>query len=277
MTKESAITISVQQVASTGDPEANSEIARDAIRRGAESGARVVVLPEAMHVRFGVDAVPFAEDLDGPWAGAIREAARHHDVYVVAGMFRPSGDGRILNTALVTGPGIHTGYDKIHLYDAYGFAESDRISPGDTPLVFDVDGITIGIATCYDIRFPELFRTYADLGASVVVVPTHWGAGEGKLEAWRLLSQARALDSTLWVVTCGQPDPEEAGVEVPPGPGFGIGHSMAVDPMGRIVEELGSGPGEFRVTVDHESVDRAREVIPVLAGRRLTTGGASGG
>ena len=264
-----SVKIAVEQIASTADPAQNLHIVLEAVRRGAATGARVVLLPEASLVRFGVDPAPHAEELDGPWATRIAELARELGVVVVVGLFRPSPAGKVKNTILVTGDGIHDGYDKIHLYDGYGFSEAAQVDPGDTPFVFDVDGVRLGIAVCYDIRFPELFRALADLGASAVLVPTHWGAGEGKLDAWQLLVRARALDSTMWVVACDQADASTAGIVEPDGPRFGIGHSMIVTPMGHVVEELGADEAETTFTVDTATVEQARKVMPVLANRRL--------
>ena len=114
-------------------------------------------------------------------------------------MFTPADDGRVRNTLLVTGGGHHRGYDKIHLYDAFGFAESDTVAPGTSATTFELDGVVYGVATCYDVRFPELFRALADDGADVVLLPASWGAGEGKREQWEVLVRARALDSGCWV------------------------------------------------------------------------------
>ena len=102
-------------------------------------------------------------------------------------------------------------YDKIHLFDAFGFAESDTVAPGDEPVTIEVDGLTVGLATCYDLRFPGLFQLLADRGATLVVVPASWGAGPGKREQWDLLVRARALDSTTFVAACGQADPTTVG------------------------------------------------------------------
>ena len=102
---------------------------------------------------------------------------------------------------------MDTSYDKIHLYDAFGFAESDTVAPGSDPVVIEVDGETLGLAICYDIRFPELFRALADRGASTVLLPASWGAGPGKVEQWELLVRARAIDSTTYVLACDQADP----------------------------------------------------------------------
>ncbi|WP_191302846.1 carbon-nitrogen hydrolase family protein [Lentzea cavernae] len=256
--------IAVSQISSTTDPRSNLELVRDAVRRA--EGARVVVLPEATMCRFGVPLGPVAEPLDGPWASAVHEIAVQHDVVVVAGMFTPSGD-RVANTLLVTGPDLHVGYDKIHLFDAFGFQESRTVVHGESPVVFEVDGVTLGVATCYDIRFPELFRALADLGASAVLVGASWGAGAGKKDQWELLVRARALDCTSYVVACGQAYPGDLGVVAP----TGIGFSTVADPFGKVVAQLPEQVSDTVVDLDFDVVARAREVLPVLANRRLTS------
>jgi predicted amidohydrolase len=264
-----SLSISVQQFATTVDPARNLELVLDAVRRGAETGARVVVLPEASLVRFGAAPAAHAEPIDGPWASAVQQLAKDLGVIVLVGTFQPAADGRVRNTILVTGENIHSGYDKIHLYDAYGFSESADVEPGNEPFTFEVDGVTVGVATCYDVRFPELFRELADRGAQVIIVTAHWGAGDGKIDAWRLLNQARAIDSTTWVVACDQADASTAGIEEPTGPRFGVGHSLVVSPMGVVLQELDEKVGQLDVTVDVAAVEKARQVIPVLANRRL--------
>jgi len=256
--------VAVSQISSTTDPRSNLELVRDAVRRA--EGARVVVLPEATMCRFGVPLGPVAEPLDGPWASAVHEIAVQHDVVVVAGMFTPSGD-RVTNTLLVTGPDLHVGYDKIHLFDAFGFQESRTVAPGSEVVTFEVDGVTLGVATCYDIRFPELFRALADKGASAVLVGASWGAGPGKKEQWELLVRARALDCTSFVVACGQAYPGDLGSSAP----TGIGYSTVADPFGNIVVQLSEQPSDTIVDLDLDSVVQAREVLPVLANRRLTS------
>ncbi|MEV6715461.1 carbon-nitrogen hydrolase family protein [Lentzea sp. NPDC051208] len=256
--------VAVSQISSTTDPRSNLELVRDAVRRA--EGARVVLLPEATMCRFGVPLGPVAEPLDGPWASAVHEIAVQHDVVVVAGMFTPSGD-RVTNTLLVTGPEIHAGYDKIHLFDAFGFQESRTVAPGSGVVTFEVDGVTLGVATCYDIRFPELFRALADKGASAVLLGASWGAGPGKKEQWELLVRARALDCTSFVVACGQAYPGDLGSSAP----TGIGYSTVADPFGNIVVQLSDQPSDTIVDLDLDSVAQAREVLPVLANRRLTS------
>jgi deaminated glutathione amidase len=260
--------VALAQILATDDPAANLELVRDHAALAAQQGATVVVFPEATMCRFGVSLKPVAEPLDGPWANAVREIAATNDVLVVAGMFTPTDDGRVTNTLLAVGRGVDTAYDKIHLYDAFGFAESDTVMPGSTPTVVDLDGETIGLATCYDIRFPELFRALADRGASTVLLPASWGAGEGKVEQWELLVRARALDSTTFVVACDQADPLARGIDPGKAP-RGVGHSLVASPFGTVVESLGDEPGLLVVDVDTTSVEKTRQVLPVLANRRM--------
>ncbi|RZS34870.1 putative amidohydrolase [Herbihabitans rhizosphaerae] len=254
------------QITSTPSPRDNLELITDGVRSAAAAGARLVVFPEATMACFGTALAPLAEPLDGPWATAVRGIAEEHGVLVVAGMFTPSPDGRVRNTLLITGPGTHTGYDKIHLFDAFGFAESRTVAPGDELVTVPVDDTVVGVATCYDVRFPELFTRLADRGASVIVLPASWGTGPGKREQWELLVRARALDSTCWVLACGQAEPAETPNSKAP---TGIGHSAVVDPYGTVRSAAGSAPELLVVDLDADVVEQARQAIPVLANRRL--------
>ncbi|GAA4835046.1 carbon-nitrogen hydrolase family protein [Actinomycetospora corticicola] len=260
--------VALAQILATDDPKANLELIRDHTALAAQQGATVVVFPEATMCRFGVSLKPVAEPLDGPWATEVRAIAEQHGVLVVAGMFTPTDDGRVTNTLLAVGRGVDTSYDKIHLYDAFGFAESKTVAPGSSPVVVEVDGETLGLAVCYDVRFPELFRALADRGASTVLLPASWGAGEGKIEQWELLVRARAVDSTTFVVACDQADPLARGLDPGKAP-RGVGHSLVAGPTGTIVESLADDPGLLVVDVDTASVAKVREVLPVLANRRM--------
>jgi predicted amidohydrolase len=253
------------QITSTADPQANLGQVRDGVRAAARRGASVVLFPEATMACFGIPLGGLAEPLDGPWASAVRDIAAEHDVLVVAGMFTPAPDGRVFNTLLVTGPGQHLGYDKIHLFDAFGFAESRTVAPGSTPVTVPLGDTVLGVATCYDIRFPELFTTLADRGASVILLAASWGAGEGKLAQWELLTRARALDSTCWVLACGQADPRVPNPQAP----TGIGYSTVATPTGAIHAQLGPDPDMLVVDIDPAVVASTRRTIPVLANRRL--------
>ena len=261
--------VALAQITSSPSPKENLELVASQTAAAAQEGADVVVFPEATMACFGVPLGPVAEDLDGPWARAVADIAAAHDVVVVAGMFRPSEDGRVFNTVLVTGRGEHLGYDKIHLFDAFGFAESRTVAPGASPVTVSVAGVTLGIATCYDVRFPELFRLLADQGASAVLLPASWGAGEGKRAQWELLVRARALDSTSWVFACGQADPLASGVSPRGTAPTGIGYSTVASPFGEVLAQLDEKPGLLVSDVDLAAVEAARAAIPVLANRRL--------
>lgn len=261
--------IALVQVASTTAPEENLRTVEREVAAAAEAGAEVVVFPEAMMSRFGgVPLVEVAEPVDGPWADGVRRVAERHGVVVVAGMFTPGEGERVRNTLLATGPGVEAAYDKIHLFDAFGFAESDTVTPGDRTVCVEVGGIVLGLATCYDLRFPALFQALADAGASAVVVPASWGAGPSKREQWEVLVRARALDSTCFVLACDQADPTTAGLQEGPGP-TGIGASLAAGPDGSVLGSLGAAPGSLLVEVTGSVVDDVRAQLPVLANRRL--------
>src|SRR5699024_2517466 len=116
---------------------------------------------------FGHSLADIAEPIDGPWAARVDEIAASHSLTIVAGMFAPADQGRVVNTLLVAGRAVSTSYDKIHLYDAFGFAESDKVAPGEHPARFELDGMMFGLSTCYDIRFPTLYLANADAGAHV--------------------------------------------------------------------------------------------------------------
>jgi deaminated glutathione amidase len=263
------VRVALCQISSSDDPIENLKQVETSVAEAAAQGAIVAVFPESTMVRVGVPLGPVAEPLTGPWASGVRAAAKEHDMLVVAGMYVPASDDRVRNTLLVTGRGIDTAYDKIHLFDAFGFKESDTVAPGSSPVCVELDGVSIGLATCYDVRFPGLFTVLADSGASVILMGASWGAGEGKREQWELLVRARALDSTCWVLACGQADPATVGRSVPPKVPGGIGYSLVADPTGRVHASLGAEPGMLVVDVDPGQVDEVRKVIPVLANRRV--------
>ncbi|HEY1843185.1 MAG TPA: carbon-nitrogen hydrolase family protein [Mycobacterium sp.] len=257
--------IAVAQILSGTDPADNLRLVRDYTGRAAEAGASLVVFPEATMCRFGVPLARIAEPVDGPWADGVRRIAADAGITVVAGMFTPADHGRVANTLLVAGPGApnepDAHYDKIHLYDAFGFTESNTVAPGREPVVVSVDDVGVGLTTCYDLRFPELFSTLARRGAQLIVVSASWAAGPGKLEQWTLLARARALDSTSYIVAAGQADPGEPLASSAP---TGVGGSLVVSPFGDVVAAAGAGPQLLVADLALERVAKARETIAVL-------------
>ena len=258
--------IALAQLLSGTDPAANLQLVREYSAKAADAGARLVVFPEAMMCRFGVPLAPIAEPVDGPWADGVRRIATDSGITVIAGMFTPAGDGRVKNTLIAAGPGSpnqpDAHYDKIHLYDAFGFSESRTVAPGHEPAVIAVDDVQVGLTVCYDIRFPGLYTELAHRGAQLIVVCASWGAGPGKLEQWTLLARARALDSMSYVAAAGQADPGDSlsGSGAP----TGVGGSLVASPLGEVVASAGSQPELVVADIDVNRVAKARENIAVL-------------
>ncbi len=251
--------VRVHQWASGLDPAANRARLSDGVRPGAD----LVVFPEAFARDFGEagsDVSAFAEPLDGPFVRGLVAAADGAGCTVVAGMFEVAEDpARPANTLVVGGAGTVTAtYRKIHLYDSFGYRESDRLTGGPpVPVVVDVAGWRVGLMTCYDLRFPELARSLVGLGAEVLLVPSAWLPGERKVEHWRTLLAARAIENTCFVVGAGQPEPRY------------VGHSAVFGPLGQPLAAVGGAEGSLEVTLDRADLLSARRTNPSLANRRL--------
>ena len=256
--------IALAQILAGTDPAANLTTVADHTRRAAAAGARLVVFPEATMCRFGVALNEVAEPIDGHWADAVRGIAAGSGITVLAGMFTPAPDGRVTNTLLATGAGVEARYDKIHLYDAFGFTESQTVAAGREPVVIDVDGTGVGVTLCYDIRFPYLYTELADRGARVITVSASWGAGPGKLDQWTLLARARALDSGCFVAAAGQAYP---GPELAAKAPTGVGGSLVSSPLGEVLVSAGPDPQLLLCDLDVDSVAGVRETVGVLRNR----------
>ena len=266
--------IALAQILSSEDPAANLALVAAQAAKAAESGADLVLFPEATMRCFGRSLREVAEPLDGPWASGVREIADRHRIAIVAGMFtpHPASDGRVRNTLLAVGPGLDAHYDKIHLFDAFGFTESATVAPGDELVVVTIAGVRVGLTTCYDVRFPALYLALANRGAQLIAVCASWGAGPGKVEQWSLLTRARALDTTTFVAAAGQAEPAASSVASEPEPSSaaptGVGYSALISPRGEVLASLGAEPGLLVVDVDPGELAAVRAAIPVLANRR---------
>ncbi|MCV7151438.1 carbon-nitrogen hydrolase family protein [Mycolicibacterium pyrenivorans] len=256
--------VALAQIRSTTDPAANLGLVREYTQRAADAGASLVLFPEATMCRLGVPLAEVAEPLDGPWADGVREVAQRAGIVVVAGMFCPSGDGRITNTLLATGPGVDARYDKIHLYDAFGFTESKTVAAGREPVVISVDGVTVGLTLCYDIRFPELYVELAERGAELITVHASWGTGPGKLDQWTLLARARAIDTTSVVAAVGQAYPGDEIAALGP---TGVGGSIVASALGEVLVSAGADPEVLVYDIDLEAARKARETVAVMSNR----------
>jgi len=258
--RSGSLQVAVWQHASDLDPAVN-RAALDRVRTLADT-ADLVVLPEAFARDFGEpgsDLTAYAEPLDGPFATALGDVAADHGAAVLAGMFERSGAGdKPYNTLVLAEPGRQTTYRKIHLYDSFGYRESETLSAGPTRPVSAVLGaVRVGLMTCYDLRFPELARALSSEGVDVLVVPAAWVAGPGKVAQWQTLLRARAIENLCWVVAAAQPGPRYCG------------HSMVVSPTGEVVAEAGDGDEVLEATLELRAVDEARALNPSLANRRM--------
>ena len=221
--------------------------------------ADLVVLPELWpqgglaYTRWEDEAQP----LDGPVVKAMRQAARDAAATVHMGSLVERDEaGRLFNTSLLLGPDgeVRATYRKVHLF-GFGDGEPKLMTPGDGPVVLD----GLGFATCYDLRFPELFRALVDGGAEVVLMPAAWPAR--RAHHWRLLTLARAVENQSYVVACNTAG-THAGV--PMG-----GGSLVVDPWGEVVAEAGTDEEVLVADLDRDLVRTTRSSFPVLADRRL--------
>ncbi len=249
--------VTLVQEASTLDPAEN----RARLAELTPEGSDLVVFPEAFARDFGEpgsDLSDAAEAVDGPFATEVARVAGERGTTVLAGMFERAEDpARPVNTLVMRGA-ASAEYRKIHLYDSFGYRESDRVSAGPiATTVVDLGGLRLGLMTCYDLRFPELARALVADGADVLVVPAAWVAGPRKVDHWTTLARARAIENTAYVVGVGQPGPRYTG------------HSIVVDPLGEVLAEAGEKPESLTVTLDPDAVAQARRTNPSLANRRL--------
>lgn len=261
---EQPLGIAVVQFSPTDDAAQNRAEAAQWVRRAAGRGAALVVLPEYSSFflpELGQRVVDSAESLDGNFVGALADVARELGIHVVAGLLERAGDGRAFNTAVALSPlgDVVARYRKQHLYDAFGQRESEWIAPGELgePETFDAGGLTVGLQTCYDLRFPEVSRRLVDAGAEVFAVPSEWVRGPLKEHHWRTLVTARALENTVFVAAADHPAP------------VGAGNSMIVDPMGVELATVGENSDVGVAFASRERLDAVRSVNPALSLRRF--------
>src|ERR1700761_3817236 len=253
--------IALCQIQVSARPDVNLKRVQAALAEASAGQASLAVFPEATLARFGSDLRALAEPLDGPFCSAVAEACAAAGVAAVVGVFEPAPDGRVYNTAAVfdAGGALLTRYRKLHLFDAFTQRESDLVAPGETVVTTLLDGVPVGLQTCYDIRFPELTRAHAALGARLVTVSAAWQAGLFKEEHWVTLLRARAIENTVWIAAAGQvPDPDERPTRAP----TGVGRSLLIDPLGVVRCDLGPSAGVVVTDADMSLVDTVRETLP---------------
>jgi predicted amidohydrolase len=258
------------QLSSTPERERNVEKAEHLVRQAAAAGAELIVLPEKWPVLGTPEQTAAAsEPLDGPTAAWAAGLARELGVDLVAGSFseRVAGDERGRNTSLHAGPDgrIRAVYRKLHMFDVEVggtvYRESEREAPGDDVVVSHTSaGVGLGLAVCYDLRFPELFRLLAVRGARILVLPSAFTVATTR-EHWEVLLRARAIEDQCFVVAANQVG------EHAPGLSSG-GRSMIVDPWGIVLAQAPDAETFVVADLDFERLRAIRTKLPSLANRQ---------
>jgi len=264
-TPDVTLAVAVAQFAPTADQTANITTIRDLATQAAERGARIVVFPEYSSyftAELGAHSVAAAQSLDGAFVAAIRSIARMLGVVIVAGMIETSPDPTKLSNTIVAidqNGELVAVYRKIHLYDAFNQRESNWVAAGaiEEPQTFVVGGLTVGLQTCYDIRFPEVTRRLVDAGVELVLVPSEWVHGPLKEHHWRTLIVARAIENTVYIA---------AADHAPP---IGVGNSMIVDPMGVELVTIGENIATALAWISSSRIAEVRAMNPALGLRRF--------
>lgn len=274
MQSHSFLNVAMLQMTSTGDVQHNLQIASDLMVEAASKGAELVVLPE-MFAQFGagspIDLAQSEADFNGPVAQTLKTLAKTYQLYVVAGTLPQlvSSDGRPHARSVVIDPNgdVITHYDKVHLFDAVigdaqnRYQESDQYAPGDQLSFFDLPWGRIGLAVCYDLRFPELFRALNEAGADAVIVPSAFTYKTGQAH-WEVLCRARAIENGFYIVAvnqCGKHDEHRQT----------WGHSMTISPWGLVEGLSDESPAIKLCRLDKSAIKDARSALPVNQHRRL--------
>jgi len=254
-------------------PNTNRERAVDAVEAAAERDCDLVCLPEIFTVGyFAFDSYArTAEPLDGETISRMQSVATEADISVLAGSFvedlarsadagfeTPATEGYANTAVYVDSDGKRRGvYRKRHLF-GYGSREQELLTPGDSAAVVEDHGFTIGVTTCYDLRFPEQYRRLVDEGVTLTLVPSAWPYP--RVEHWALLPRARAVENLMYVGACnGVGSFEDADL---------LGRSTVYDPWGTTLASSDDSAGVVTAEIDPDVVERRREEFPALADRR---------
>jgi len=261
------------QLNSTGEVARNVETAERLVRGAAADGAELAVLPEKWNL-LGDSAALLqgAEPLDGPTVSAARSWARELGIHLVAGSNAERSDDpdKSFNTSILIGPEgeLEASYRKIHMFDVdvggVAYRESEHEEPGDEIVTAELggalEGVTIGMSVCYDLRFPELYRILAVRGATVITVPSAFTLETGR-DHWDVLLRARAIENQAFVVAANQIG------EAPPHY-RSYGRSAILDPWGVVLAQAPDEQCFITADLDLELQDRVRTMLPSLANRR---------
>ncbi len=271
---EQQVKVAAIQMASGPQVGANLIEAERLAREAAEDGAQLIVLPENFAIMglSEADRLVASEDPgDGPIQDFLARLARSHNLWIIGGtipMHSEKADKAYASTLVYNNEGqCVSRYDKLHLFDvslegsSEDYTESETTQPGDKIIVIDSPYGRLGLAVCYDIRFPELFRAMVTQGAEIFVIPAAFTAFTGKAH-WEMLLRARAVENLCYVIASAQGGYHLNGRET-------YGHSMIIDPWGNIIDELPQGSGIVSATLDRQLSERIRSRFPALNHRRI--------
>ena len=260
----------VAQFAASTDVRANLRRVRELAGAAASRGADLVVFPEAAMYAWDVPAAELAEAArlhSAPFLDGLSEVAAESGVSLVAGLFAPveGSPGAPPHNRLVvldSNGAPQARYDKVHLFDAFSWRESEKVTAAPASPDFDelctvsVGGFTVGLLNCYDLRFPEMARALVDRGAEVLAVSSAWVAGPHKEMHWETLLRARAIENTCYVLASDQPPPRSAGL------------SQILDPLGITAASCVGAEGVAVHRLDPGHLREVRAALPSLAHRR---------
>ena len=263
--------VAVCQLNSRDDRSANMAMAKELLVSAAAAGADLAVLPEFTDYLGPASRLPVPEPVDGAYAAFLAEIARELSMWVHTGSFHEIGPDsqHSFNTSLVfdRSGSLAAVYRKIHLYDVeipgrVSYLESSSVAPGTELVSVAVDGVTVGLSICYDLRFPELYRRLAaERGAQVLVVPAAFMLHTGR-DHWEVLLRARAIENQCYVLAAGQIGDHEPGRTC-------FGRSMIIDPWGTVLAQAADATGVTVAEIDLDRVAQIRAELPSLANRRL--------
>lgn len=227
-----------------------------------EQGASLLVLPEAVLATDIGDpscVIREAQPLEGPFLHQLLALSASQPLTTVLTLHVPTKEGRVANVLVVMQKGkIIARYHKLHLYDAFAMKESANVDAGDAlPPVITIDDMSVGVMTCYDLRFPEVAKSLAIRGAELIVVPAAWVRGPHKERHWETLVTARALDTTCYVAAVSECGPRN------------IGCSMIADPLGVVIARAAETPALVLAELSRERLKDVREALPVLKNGRF--------
>jgi predicted amidohydrolase len=270
---EQALRVAAVQMNSGPEESDNLRTASELIEEAASGGAQLIVLPETFHYMGPEEERPrHAQPIPGPLTEHLASLAEKLSVSLVAGsMLERSPDPeRCYNTSVIFAPAgsLVDCYRKVHLFDVNipggpRARESTCYLPGQEAVVVSVGGVAVGVAICFDLRFPEFFLCLRQGGAEVIVVPSAFTASTGA-DHWELLLRARALDSQCFLVAANQ-----CGEH--PGAGASFGHSLVVDPWGEVVARAGTDPAVLMADIDLRRVAEVRDALPIRGEERQGT------